>query len=106
MTVEDSVISEAIELLSEAATIVVCGMASGVDMCGKAWAEARQIPVDKYHANWKRFGPKAGPIRNAIMAKNADALVLFWDGLSPGSANMLKQAKFYGLEIIVNGKPL
>ena len=33
------------------------------------------------------------------MAENAEALLLLWDGQSKGSANMLKLAKEFNLEI-------
>ena len=35
------------------------------------------------------------------MAKNADALVAFWDGTSKGTKNMIQLAKRYDLKIRV-----
>lgn len=46
-----------------------------------------------FPAKWKEFGRKAGHIRNAEMADYADALLLIWDGKSPGSKNMLAEMK-------------
>ncbi len=73
-------------------TEVVCGMAPGGDLAGKAWAEARgkevrRVPittalVDKYG---KYLAPK---MRNRAMADFADAALIFWDGTSSGSADM------------------
>jgi hypothetical protein len=85
-------------------TEVVCGMASGVDLMGKRWAEENGIPVKKMPANWSLHGNAAGPIRNKEMAEYADALILLWDGKSKGSKSMLKFAKendLYIHEVII-----
>lgn len=78
---------------------ILCGCGRGMDMLGESWAISHNIPVDLHPAEWKTYGNSAGPIRNKEMAKNADALILVWDGKSKGSANMLKQAKEHGLKI-------
>lgn len=80
-------------------TEVVCGMASGVDDLGRKWARSKGIPVLEMPADWNKHGRSAGPIRNEEMAKDADALILIWDGKSKGSADMLRQAKKHGLKI-------
>lgn len=80
-------------------TVVLCGEARGVDSLGRAWATARNIPVESYPADWSQFGHAAGPRRNRQMAANADALILVWDGSSRGSGNMLREARTHGLAI-------
>ena len=40
-------------------------------------------------------------IRNAEMAKVADALIAFWDGKSRGTAHMINFAKRKGLDVYV-----
>lgn len=78
---------------------VVCGMARGVDSCGKTWADGKGIPVDKFPADWDKFGKAAGYRRNVQMAENADALILVWDGNSRGSMHMQNIAQSKGLLI-------
>lgn len=78
---------------------VVCGMAEGADTMGRLYGEWANIPVIKFPAKWNIYGKKAGHIRNDEMAKYAEALILFWDGKSPGSKNMLENAKKYNLRI-------
>ena len=68
---------------------IVCGMARGVDLAGKAWADYFHVPVKEFPADWDQYGKNAGPIRNKQMAEYADALLLIWDGKSRGSNNML-----------------
>ena len=67
---------------------VICGGARGVDQIGKLWAEDQGITVTMFPAQWVLFGKKAGHLRNREMAKYADRLLLIWDGISKGSANM------------------
>lgn len=85
--------------LEKKITEIVSGGANGIDFFGGIYAEAFQIPLKTFHADWETFGKAAGPIRNKQMAEYADALLLIWDGKSKGSANMKKQMQ-------VSGKPI
>lgn len=73
-------------------TEIVCGMAPGADLAGKAWAEARgksvrRVPITT--ALVERHGKYLAPkMRNREMAEIADAALIFWDGTSSGSADM------------------
>lgn len=67
---------------------IVSGGASGIDSCGECFARGLDIKVTRFPANWEKHGKAAGPIRNKEMAKYADALLLIWNGVSHGSANM------------------
>lgn len=81
-------IEKAVKDSGFAITEVVCGLARGVDRAGRSWAMSKSIPVKEFRANWSSEGEAAGPIRNAQMGRYADALILIWDGESPGSASM------------------
>ena len=78
---------------------VVCGEARGADSLGRQYAEERGFPILSFPADWKSLGKKAGYIRNEQMAHNADALVVFWDGQSRGTKNMIEIASRLGLQI-------
>lgn len=80
---------------------VVCGKARGADTLGERYAEERGYAVHYFPADWDRYGKSAGHIRNEEMAKNADALVAFWDGKSRGTKDMIKLARQYGLRVRV-----
>lgn len=73
-------------------SLVISGTARGIDQAGEEWAAAVGLPVERVPADWERYGRAAGPLRNALMAEMADALLLIWDGASRGSASMLKEA--------------
>ena len=73
-------------------TEVVSGGARGADRYGEEWARACDIPVRKFPALWGKYGKSAGQRRNTQMAQNADALIAIWDGVSPGTEDMIQQA--------------
>ena len=79
--------------------VVVCGKAKGADTLGEQYAKERGYVVAYYPADWEKYGKRAGFIRNEQMAKNADALVAFWDGKSRGTKSMIELAQRYGLKI-------
>lgn len=68
--------------------LIIQGGARGVDACAKQWADIHEIPCATFEAYWDKYGPSAGPKRNAQMARVAENCVLIWDGRSPGSASM------------------
>ena len=78
---------------------VLSGDGGNVDRMGALWAERAGLPVDHYPANWAEHGRSAGPRRNKEMARNADALILLWDGKSPGSKSVLEFATCYSLHV-------
>ena len=76
--------------------VIVSGTAREADKFGEQYAAERGYAVLRFPADWDRFGKAAGYIRNEQMAKNADALVAFWDGKSKGTLNMIDVANKYG----------
>jgi hypothetical protein len=55
--------------------------------------------VERYPADWERYGKSAGYRRNKEMALVAQALVAFWDGESLGTKHMIDIAHKYKLTI-------
>ena len=73
-------------------TEVICGMAPGVDQLGIRYAKENNLPLHEYWAEWNFYGKSAGPIRNRLMAKNADALIAICYNSSKGTKNMIEEA--------------
>ena len=84
-------------------TSVVSGCARGVDAVGELFAAMRQIPVDKYPADWAQYGKAAGHIRNSQMANESGAqgLIAIWDGKSPGTKHMISVAQQKNMKKVV-----
>lgn len=70
--------------------IIISGTARGADRLGERYAkESGFEPPIKMPADWDKYGKKAGHIRNQEMLDIADAVIVFWDGKTPGSKNMI-----------------
>lgn len=80
-------------------TAVISGGASGVDTLGEIFAKKHGIPVERYPADWDRYGKRAGHVRNEYMATRtkAEALVAVWDGKSRGTKDMVSLARTHRL---------
>ena len=72
---------------------IVSGRANGADKWGETFADEHYFPKQYFPANWDKHGKAAGPIRNKEMAEYADAAIIFWDGKSRGSKNMIDNMK-------------
>ena len=77
---------------------IVSGTARGADQLGEEYAKNRGFPVERFPADWNKYGKRAGYIRNEQMAKYATHAVIFWDGSSNGSASMIELCKVYDLQ--------
>jgi hypothetical protein len=82
--------------------IVISGGEQGADKLGERWAYECGHSYEVYHADWN-LGKRAGPIRNSQMLDEgqADAAVVFWDGKSPGTRDLLLKARALGLPVRV-----
>jgi len=80
-------------------TEVVSGTCRGVDVMGEDWGRGNDIPVRPFPADWLTHGRIAGELRNRDMANYADALILLWDGKSPGASCMLREANKAGIKV-------
>ena len=75
--------------------VILSGCATGADALGERYAKENGFKVEKYPANWEKYGKYAGPKRNKEMAKNCDYVLCFWDGKSKGTKSMITLAEEY-----------
>lgn len=81
--------------------IIISGTARGADKLGERYAREKGYKIERYPANWDKYGKRAGYIRNEQMAKVADACVCFWDEQSKGTKHMIDLANQYKLALRV-----
>jgi len=81
--------------------VIVSGGAKGADALGERYAKEHNVPVKIFKADWNKHGKSAGPIRNFEMAKYAEGCIVFWDGKSKGTANMIQVARNNSLILYV-----
>jgi len=74
---------------------IISGGAQGADRLAEKYAQEKGIPLQVFPADWSRYGRAAGPIRNEEIVKNANALIAFWDGTSPGTKSSIALAQKY-----------
>ena len=79
-----------------AGTIIVSGGARGVDRAGELAAMEAGFAVKIFFPDWREHGKAAGHVRNALIVKEADKIVVFWDGKSPGTMHVLALARASG----------
>ena len=80
---------------------IVCGEAKGADTFGRIYGESHNIKVSSFPADWQRYGKAAGYMRNKEMAEYAHKAIVFWDGASPGSKDMITKMKELNKEVKV-----
>jgi len=77
--------------------LIVSGGARGADALEQEWAQARTVPCQVFHPKWQdehgRFDRRAGFKRNVDVIKNADEVLAFWDGQSPGTKHAIELAR-------------
>ena len=79
--------------------IFISGGCSGADMLGERYANENGFKIERYIADWQKYGKSAGPKRNMQMAEVADYVICFWDGKSKGTLSMINCAKKTGKPI-------
>jgi hypothetical protein len=85
--------------LSVSDVIVSGGCPKGADSMAESYARLRKLPLKVLYADWKKLGRGAGLIRNRELVKVCDQIVVFWDGVSRGSANVISNC-------MASGKPV
>ncbi len=80
-------------------TTIIHGGYRGADALARTYAKRHQIPDEEFKAEWQKFGPAAGPIRNKRMLDEGkpDLVVAFSGGA--GTANMIRQADRAGIPV-------
>ncbi len=73
--------------------VFVSGGCQGADMLGERYASENGYEIERYPAQWDKYGKSAGPRRNRKMAEIGDYMICFWDGTSRGTKSMIGYAK-------------
>ena len=88
-------------LINKLDICIISGGAKGADTLGERYAKENNMHLLIFKAGWDRYGKSAGYRRNYLMAKKADACVVFWDGKSKGSKHMIDIAKEFKIPVRV-----
>lgn len=83
---------------------IISGMAKGADSLAVEYAKAFGLPLNKFFAEWEKYGKSAGYRRNTRMLVEGkpDLVVAFPGG--KGTEMMIKIAKEAGIQTIIISK--
>lgn len=73
-------------------SLIVSGGARGADALAERYADDNFIETLIFPADWKKYGKRAGFIRNKDIVDNSDFVVAFWDGKSRGTKSSIDLA--------------
>ncbi len=73
--------------------LVISGGAQGADNLGSLFAYKNNIEKKIFPAEWDKYGPRAGFLRNVDIIESADVVFAFWDGKSKGTQHSINLAK-------------
>lgn len=83
-------------------TSLIHGGARGADELAGAVAADRGIQVTIMLADWDTHGRRAGYLRNiAMLDRNPDLVLAFWDGHSKGTWHTVREARKRGIVSVV-----
>lgn len=80
---------------------IISGTARGADRLGERYAQEHNIPIKRFPADWDKYGKYAGIKRNKEMAEYTDKAIIFWDGISRGTKNMIDEMKSLNKEVVI-----
>jgi hypothetical protein len=92
-----------VDCLKQDKHIVVSGGAQGVDSVAVDQARHRNIGRWVYKPDYVRYGKNATHVRNDDIIKQADYIIAFWDGRSPGTKSVIEKAKLRAKPYVVYG---
>lgn len=100
-------VEEAVRLSGFTITTVLSGTARGVDQMGERWAMERGVPVERFPADWQRYGRSAGYRRNAQLVEAAarapegGAVIAVWNSVSRGTKHTIDIARQRGVPVFI-----
>ena len=81
--------------------MIISGGVKGADGLGVRYALEKGYILKQVDTEKDRYGELAEAKRNERISKEADACIIFWDGLSLGTASLIENARKYHVPIKV-----
>lgn len=94
-------LKQTLDSLSFEITQIISGGASGADTLAEWYALEKKIPLKVFRPDWKKFGKRAGFLRNTDIVKNSEHVIAFWDSLSRGTLDSINKAKNLNIPVTI-----
>ncbi len=72
--------------------VINSGHCKGADLLAEKYAKERGYQLILFPAKWSEYGRCAGVLRNREIVENSDIIIVFWDGKSKGTKNLIDNA--------------
>jgi len=76
--------------------VLVSGGVKGADSLAERFARENDLETIIHFPEWKKYGRKAGYLRNTFIVRDCDKLIAFWDGESKGTKMTIDLAEKSG----------
>lgn len=80
---------------------IVSGGAKGADSLGAEFAKRHQLQLIEFIPEWKKYGRKAGYLRNTLIVDEADCIIAFLEGESRGTWDSIQKALKLNKPVII-----
>ena len=77
---------------------IVSGGAKGVDTSAKEYALRNHIKLTEILPEYEKYGRAAPLKRNSQIIADVDMVLIFWDGKSKGTKNVIDKCRNSGIE--------
>jgi predicted Rossmann fold nucleotide-binding protein DprA/Smf involved in DNA uptake len=82
-------------------TVIISGGANGADRLAELYANANDIPLKIYPADWSLYGRRAGPIRNSQIVADCTCVIAFVADNSVGTVDTINKARKVNKPVMV-----
>lgn len=84
------------DYLPDETTVIVTGGAKGVDASARDYALKRGLSLKEFLPEYDKYGRLAPLMRNLEIIAYADLVLAFWDGISSGTAFVIRKCRKQG----------
>ena len=81
--------------------LIVSGGAKGADTLGENYAKENNIPTQIFYPNWKKYGKKAGILRNKDIVDNCTHILAFPSKNGVGTQDTIRKGEVTNKEMMV-----
>ena len=99
---DEELLSSILHKFDKKSLTIISGGAMGADKLAENWAKRWGVKTIIFKPDYKKYGRKAGIIRNKDIIENADQVIAFWDGKSPGTKNSIDRAEKRGIKVDIH----
>lgn len=72
---------------------LITGGALGADTLAEKFAKEYDLDILIHYPEWKKYGRKAGMLRNTFIVRDCEQVIAFWDGISKGTRMVINLAR-------------